>query len=235
MQFTLIFSSLVLFEAMLDSVIVARDRYLKPDGVMAPSHMRILLGAASNQDWWNEKVGFWDDIYGFTMSGMSKDIHKSAHVESFDQSSLISNSVGLLDINTKKQKAKALNFKSQFSLTIDSDHTMHGFLGWFDTFFTDSTSDQTPDQCNSQDPPSIKTLLADAGAEHKDVSFTTGPHGTETHWKQTFFAFQKPIEVKQGDKITGVFISNKSERGLEMEVIWKHNDKEETKALYKLN
>lgn len=225
----------LLFEAMLDSVIVARDRYLKPDGVMAPSHMRILLGAASNSDWWNEKVGFWDNIYGFTMSGMSKDIHKSAHVESFEQSSLISNSVGLLDINTKTQKAKALNFKSSFNLKIESDETMHGFLGWFDTFFTDSKSAETPKECNSQDPPSVKSLIDDAGVEHKDVSFTTGPHGTETHWKQTFFAFSKPLDVKKGDSISGVFISNKSERGLEMEVIWKLNDKEEVKSLFKLN
>lgn len=220
---------------MLDSVIVARDRYLKPDGVMAPSHMRILLGAVSNSDWWNEKVGFWDDIYGFTMSGMSKNIHKSAHVESFDQSTLISNSVGILDINNKSQRAKALNFKSQFNLIIEKDQTMHGFLGWFDTFFTDSKSAETPKECNSQDPPSINLLLDDAGAEYKDVSFTTGPHGTETHWKQTFFAFSKPLDVKKGDRISGVFISNKSERGLEMEVIWRLNDKEDVKSNYKLN
>lgn len=100
----------VLFEAMLDSVIVARDSYLKPEGVMAPSHMRIVLGAASTHSWWNERVAFWDNIYGFKMSGMPKTIFRSAQVESFDDDSLISDSVGLLDINTKTQKAKALNF-----------------------------------------------------------------------------------------------------------------------------
>ncbi|TIC63559.1 S-adenosyl-L-methionine-dependent methyltransferase [Wallemia mellicola] len=225
----------LLFEAMLDSVIVARDSYLKPEGVMAPSHMRIVLGAASTHSWWNERVAFWDNIYGFKMSGMPKTIFRSAQVESFDDDSLISDSVGLLDINTKTQKAKALNFSSPFSLTVKKDETMHGLLGWFDTFFTDSKQQETPKDCNSQDPPSIDAILKDAGENHKDVSFTTGPHGTETHWKQTLFPFQKPLHVKEGDKISGTFTSKKSDRGLEMEVVWKHNDNEEIKSCYKLN
>lgn len=54
----------LLYESMLDSVLVARDRFLKPGGVMAPSQTRIMFGLSEAKDIYKARVEFWTDIYG---------------------------------------------------------------------------------------------------------------------------------------------------------------------------
>jgi protein arginine N-methyltransferase 3 len=36
---------------MLDSVLVARDKWLKPGGIMAPSNSKILIAAMDDEEW----------------------------------------------------------------------------------------------------------------------------------------------------------------------------------------
>ncbi|CAG8602926.1 16918_t:CDS:2, partial [Cetraspora pellucida] len=55
------------FEGMLDSLIVARDRLLAPDGIIAPSHCRLLF-AAIEDELFNDTFNFWNDVYGTTSS-----------------------------------------------------------------------------------------------------------------------------------------------------------------------
>ncbi len=64
----------LLYESMLDSVLRARDRFLKPGGVMAPSQCRMMLGLCEATDIYKERIGFWNDIYGkWTISFVSSD------------------------------------------------------------------------------------------------------------------------------------------------------------------
>lgn len=54
----------LLYESMLDSVLVARDRFLKPGGVMAPSECKMVLGLCDATEIYKDRIGFWDDVYG---------------------------------------------------------------------------------------------------------------------------------------------------------------------------
>lgn len=55
----------LLYESMLDSVLKARDRFLKPEGgVMAPSQCRMMLGLCEASEIFKERIGFWGDVYG---------------------------------------------------------------------------------------------------------------------------------------------------------------------------
>ena len=76
----------LLYESMLDSVLVARDRFLKPfadpepsrgreekdpfeinkpkGGVLAPSQTRMLLGLCSAHEVVKDRIDFWSDVYG---------------------------------------------------------------------------------------------------------------------------------------------------------------------------
>lgn len=56
----------LLYESMLDSVLVARDRFLKPGGVMAPSQCQMMLALCDGSEIYKERIGFWDDVYGRT-------------------------------------------------------------------------------------------------------------------------------------------------------------------------
>lgn len=51
---------------MLDSVLIARQKYLRPGGLMVPNQCSILLAAIQDEELLKESVDFWDDIYGET-------------------------------------------------------------------------------------------------------------------------------------------------------------------------
>jgi protein arginine N-methyltransferase 1 len=59
-QFDIIISEwmgyFLLYESMLDTVLEARDRYLKPDGLIFPDHATMYLAAIEDQDYKEEKI-----------------------------------------------------------------------------------------------------------------------------------------------------------------------------------
>lgn len=46
----------LLYESMLDTVLLARDKYLKPDGLIFPDHATLYLAAIEDQDYKEEKI-----------------------------------------------------------------------------------------------------------------------------------------------------------------------------------
>lgn len=54
----------LLYESMLDSVLHARDRFLKPGGLVAPSESRMQLALCDAADVRKDRIGFWEDVYG---------------------------------------------------------------------------------------------------------------------------------------------------------------------------
>ena len=54
----------LLYESMLDSVLCARDRFLRDGGVMAPGQCRMMLGLCDASEILKDRVEFWNDIYG---------------------------------------------------------------------------------------------------------------------------------------------------------------------------
>lgn len=54
----------LLYESMLDSVLRARDRFLKPDGIMAPSQCKMMFGLCDGSEIHKDRIGFWNDVYG---------------------------------------------------------------------------------------------------------------------------------------------------------------------------
>lgn len=83
----------LLFEGMLDSVLYARDKWLAPDGIMAPSQTDVLISAFGDGDWYDDKVNFWNDVYGFSMNSMNSDTKKNGLVTVVSGKEMISDSV----------------------------------------------------------------------------------------------------------------------------------------------
>ncbi|GAA5853144.1 hypothetical protein JCM3766R1_005366, partial [Sporobolomyces carnicolor] len=80
----------LLYECMLDSVLLARDKYLAPGGLMVPSQTSILLSAFAGQPWVDDRVKFWDSVYGFDMSCMKEGIVDEAIIEVYDNEEVVS-------------------------------------------------------------------------------------------------------------------------------------------------
>lgn len=57
---------------MLDTVLYARDKWLQPDGMMFPDRCTLFITAIEDRQYKDEKINWWDDVYGFDMSSIRK-------------------------------------------------------------------------------------------------------------------------------------------------------------------
>ncbi|XP_031623582.1 protein arginine N-methyltransferase 1 [Contarinia nasturtii] len=165
------------FECMLDSVIYARDNYLKPGGLLLPNRCTINLVAFGDVERHNEYIGFWKNVYGFDMGVLQSKVLREAIVETCRKEYILSDPVILSDLNMNEVDYTYPNFNYDFKLKIEKSGKFTAFVGYFDTFF---------------DLP-------------QGVNFSTGPHCKPTHWKQVVFYMKNPVSVNEGDIISGQF------------------------------
>lgn len=81
----------LLYESMLDSVLFARDKYLAPNGLMFPDEATLFLAGIEDQDYKEEKIGFWDDVYGFDYSCIKEIALKEPLVDTVDLKAVVTN------------------------------------------------------------------------------------------------------------------------------------------------
>merc|ERR1712086_388867 len=86
----------LLYESMLDSVLVARDRWLADDGVLLPDRATLYLCAIEDADYKAEKIGFWKDVYGFDMSAMEQTVMEEPLVDIVEESAIVTSSCPIL-------------------------------------------------------------------------------------------------------------------------------------------
>jgi type I protein arginine methyltransferase len=110
----------LLYESMLDTVLYARDKYLKPGtGVCLPDKAILYLCAIEDGEYRAEKIDFWNSVYGFNM-GVIKDIALAEPlVDVVDSRSIISNHVPILSIDVLTCRKEDLAFKSDFCLSFN--------------------------------------------------------------------------------------------------------------------
>ncbi|KAL0249985.1 hypothetical protein I308_103288 [Cryptococcus tetragattii IND107] len=233
---------MLLYESMLDSVLVARDRFLAPNGLMAPSQTRLVLSAITGDRVCRERVNFWNSVYGFDLSTMNAVGFDEGLTEVVDEEEVVTTESIVRDINSHDATVKSLDFHSPFALSSTSDKptTVRAFLTHFDTFFSPLSGSA------SHFPPSypvdirqfgddeytspVEPLTPSSGKTGVEVSFTTGPRGKYTHWKQVVFLVHKPIELAPGEEIVGQFRCKKSDtnsRELDVEIHWAKGKKGE--------
>ena len=58
------------FESMLQSVLFARDKWLKPGGLIFPDYAALYIHGIEDHLYKNDKIHWWDNVYGFNMSVM---------------------------------------------------------------------------------------------------------------------------------------------------------------------
>ncbi|KAF5302348.1 hypothetical protein FQA39_LY10387 [Lamprigera yunnana] len=180
----------LLFEGMLDSFIHSRDNHLSMSGIILPNRCNLTIIGISDLDKYNKHVKFWDDVYGFTMECVKDDVLKEPNIETVPTVAIVTTPFVIIDIDLKTCQTNTVNFTSNFKLQVLKNGSITAFAGYFDIFFD---------------------------LESK-ISFSTGPHSTRTHWQQTVFYIKKPIDIKEGDIVQGIFKCkrNKNVRGLQI-------------------
>ncbi|KAK3836245.1 MAG: S-adenosyl-L-methionine-dependent methyltransferase [Linnemannia gamsii] len=206
----------LLYEAMLDSVLVARDRFLAPGGILAPSQTRILFTTTNDESFLADSIDYWNDVYGFKMTTMKENVLREAVVDFVSPETLVTNTVTIKDLPHQTITVAGLDFVSDFELVMQRDDNVSAFVGYFDTWFTR----------DGQDVPLDVGISKDELKKHHLNGFTTGPVYTrseETHWKQTMFVLERPIALKKGDMIKGTFYCDKNHmnpRALDLRIVY---------------
>lgn len=169
----------LLYEAMLNTVLFARDKWLNPDGIILPDKAIINIEAIEDAEYKEDKINFWDNVYGFNMSCIKKQAITEPLVDVVDSKQVMSSCCRLLTIDIMTVKIEDLAFSVPFKLSALRDDYCHAFVVSFDIEFSKS---------------------------HKKVFFSTGPHARYTHWKQTVFYLNDVLSMKKGEEMRGEFV-----------------------------
>lgn len=166
------------YESMLDTVLFARDKWLRSDGMMFPDRCTLFITAIEDRQYKDEKINWWEDVYGFNMSSIRKVAISEPLVDVVDPKQLVTTSYLVKEICLYTVKKADLEFESPFSLVCKRNDFVQALVTYFNVEFT---------KC------------------HKRLGFSTSPESPYTHWKQTVFYFDDYMTVKKGENIFGTF------------------------------
>ncbi|PPD99958.1 hypothetical protein GOBAR_DD03006 [Gossypium barbadense] len=166
----------LLFENMLNTVLYARDKWLVNDGVVLPDKASLYLTAIEDAEYKDDKIEFWNNVYGFDMSCIKKQAMMEPLVDTVDQNQIVTNSHLLKTMDISKMAPGDASFTASFKLVAQRDDYIHAFVAYFDVSFT---------KC------------------HKLMGFSTGPKSRATHWKQTVLYLEDVLTICEGEAIVG--------------------------------
>ncbi|KAF2737060.1 S-adenosyl-L-methionine-dependent methyltransferase [Polyplosphaeria fusca] len=215
----------LLFEGMLDSVLKARDLYLKPDGHVFPNYCTLCVAPAADKAWSTEQRGekFWKEVEGFNFAPMVKLAsgawENEIAVLDVPDKVLAGQPVVFKTLDIKNLKVPDLNFVGNFEIKLANRDLgpIDAFIIYFDTFFL--SSEQLSDldtfdsnKCVDMEPP-------------EGIAFSTSPASTLTHWQQAvlFVDPAQTIGLEKGDILKGSVRYSKigdSNRGIQVQVNW---------------
>ncbi|KAG6617953.1 hypothetical protein I3842_Q139900 [Carya illinoinensis] len=177
--------TLLVNERMLESYVIARDRFLTPNGKMFPTLGRMHMAPFSDEYLFIEianKALFWQqqNYYGVDL----KPLHGSAFqgyfsqpvVDAFDPRLLVAPPIfHVIDfLKIKEEDLYEIDIPLRFISSVGT--RVHGLACWFDVLFDGST---------------VPRWL------------TTAPGAPTTHWYQLRCVLSQPIYVMAGQEITG--------------------------------
>lgn len=177
--------TLLVNERMLESYVIARDRFLVPNGKMFPTLGRIHMAPFSDEYLYIEianKALFWQqqNYYGVNLTPL----HGSAFqgyfsqpvVDAFDPRLLVAPAISHLINFTSVKEEELYEIDIPLKFTSSVGTRIHGLACWFDVLFNGS---------------SVQRWL------------TTAPGATTTHWYQLRCVLSQPLYVMPGQEITG--------------------------------
>eukprot|EP00210_Caulerpa_lentillifera_P009366 g8929.t1 len=182
------------YESMLDTVLFARDKWLKPGGILLPDKAALFLCGVEDGEYKQERIEFWSNVYGFDMSCIRDLAILEPLVEYVDSNQINTDAHKVIELDLMTMKVEDVDFKAPFELTSFRNDYIHGLVAYFEVYFT---------SC------------------HRPLKITTSPKSPTTHWKQTLFYFEDTIVICAGEVFRGEISCRKNEknkRDLDIEI-----------------
>lgn len=186
---------LLVHERMLETYVVARERWLKPGGLMMPTVGDIVLSPFTDEALHNEQLNktvFWQsqNFYGVDLSALRQkaveEYFSQPVVGYFHSAALLSRAFVRHRVDFGSATCHELqHFEIPFSFVVERTAIMHGLGCWFDIEFRGSTS---------------------------TVVLSTGPECPGTHWYQCRLLLPEPLAVNRTQTVSGTlkFDANES-------------------------
>uniref|UniRef100_A0A803MNR1 Uncharacterized protein n=1 Tax=Chenopodium quinoa TaxID=63459 RepID=A0A803MNR1_CHEQI len=204
---------MLLYESMLGSVITARDRWLKPGGLILPSHATLYMAPVTNPDRYSQSIDFWRNVYGIDMSAMvplaKQCAFEEPSVETISGENVLTwpHVVKHVDCYTTTL-TELETVEAKFKLQSMMRAPLHGFAFWFDVEFGGPANLPTNNGASSNDNTTNNNCENDRHRKRSTnpseaLVLSTAPEGPPTHWQQTLIYFYEPIEVEQDQLIEG--------------------------------
>ncbi|XP_010541026.1 PREDICTED: protein arginine N-methyltransferase 1.1 [Tarenaya hassleriana] len=166
----------LVFENMLDTVLYARDKWLVDGGIVLPDKASLHLTAIEDSEYKEDKIEFWNNVYGFDMKCIKKKAMMEPLVDTVDQNQIVTDSRLLKTMDISKMSSGDASFTAPFKLVAQRNDYVHALVAYFDVSFTNC---------------------------HKLMGFSTGPKSRATHWKQTVLYLEDVLTICEGETITG--------------------------------
>lgn len=146
------------YESMLNSVLVARDKWLAPGGLIFPDKAQLVVACIEDEEYKESKINFWDNVYGFNMQAIKKLALLEPLVDTVNGNALNTTHSVIYEVDIMTVTPEELSFSRPFQVCVTRDDAVHALVAWFNIEFS---------FC------------------HRPVRFTTSPKAPYTHWKQT--------------------------------------------------
>eukprot|EP01068_Selenidium_serpulae_P011018 Selendium_serpulae@DN5585_c0_g2_i2.p1 len=192
----------LLYESMLDTVLYARDKWLRPGGLMFPDRASLYIAAIEDAEYKEEKIDFWNNVYNFDYSCVKRCVMEEPIVDTVDEQAIATTSCCILDLDLNTCTVADLDCVAPYRIVLKRKDFLHAFIAWFDVRFS---------------------------ACHKPVSFTTSPYGRYTHWKQTVFYMKDTLVCHKGETVVGMVAvkkTSKNHRDLDIKISYEFKGQE---------
>jgi len=184
----------LLYESMLDTVLFARDKWLKTDGILMPDRSIIYLAGLEDEGYKQQKVHFWDNVYNYDMSCIKEMVLNEPLVDLVDTRNVCTDMIPIFTIDLYTVKKEELDFSANVRLPVLRNDYCHALISFFEVEFT---------MCDRR------------------TWFSTGPHCRPTHWKQTVFYLTEDLMVSHGtqlDVVVSVRRNEQNKRSLDINI-----------------
>ena len=118
----------LLYESMMDTVLYARDKWLVPNGLIFPDKASLIISAIEDADYKDEKINWWENVYGFNMSCIKEIAVTEPLVDTVDGKHIVSNFCPVLHVDMYKVTIADLAFTAPFVLKCKRTDSVHALV-----------------------------------------------------------------------------------------------------------
>ncbi|CAD8181893.1 unnamed protein product [Paramecium pentaurelia] len=167
--------NMLFYRGNIQELITARDKYLNKDGLILPDKGQLFLQSIEDGEYREQKLTFWDSVYGVNMKWMKRWVIHEPLLESIKQDQLNSDPVLIYEVDLMKCTLEDLSFSNSYQVKINRQDFVTGVIVWMKYSFTFT---------------------------HLPINVIMGP-SKSPFWKPIILYFNEEIPASKDDKLKG--------------------------------